>query len=227
MSWPAASTHFGAGRVAEDVVVRVERVQAAICREVRVEGEAEQPAIPVVVDVYLQVGVGRGAGIRERVEVFDGSALLGDEHAAIRGECHRGRVDQAREDNRVMESGCLDGCHISGRSLRRTRIVGQSEHLGAVGRSGRRVDCAEWPGRQEHRPEHDRRKKRGPPEARSVDGEACDVPCHVAKCSTDEPTSTSVSAGPPTSPDATTHRDHCHIEHVVEMGCRAYTLRPW
>ncbi len=59
----------------------------------------------------------------------------------------------------VVEPGRADSGHLGGRSGRRARIVRQAEHLRPVGRSRRRIDCAEWPGRHEHRPQNDRRRK--------------------------------------------------------------------
>ncbi len=97
----------GIAAAAEDVVVGVERVQIrAAGRELRVDREAEQAAIPVVVDGGGQVGDGRRRRIGQAVELLDASVLLGDEHHAAVGREHDGRrIAQAAPQQPILETG--------------------------------------------------------------------------------------------------------------------------
>ena len=100
-------------------------------REVRVEREPQQAAIPVVVDLRAQVDdLGRRrAG--EAVEDLQQTALLGDEDAPVGREADVRRVCQTREDDRVREAcgeaggrGCNGGLRIPEEGLRRLRRWG-------------------------------------------------------------------------------------------------------
>ncbi len=55
------------------------------------EREAEQAAIPEVVDLRPEVGEHGGGRVVEAVEHLDDAALLGDEHPPVRREADRGR----------------------------------------------------------------------------------------------------------------------------------------
>jgi hypothetical protein len=68
-------------------------------RELRIERDAEQAAIPEVVDLGAQVGRDRRRRRAQAREDFDQAALLGDEDAAVRREGDIGRLGQAAEDD--------------------------------------------------------------------------------------------------------------------------------
>ena len=85
-------------------VVGVEDVDVRCRREVRVERQPEQAAIPVVVDLRSEIGEGRGFGVVEPVEYFDHAALLGDEDAPVAREPERGRVVQAADGDGLLEA---------------------------------------------------------------------------------------------------------------------------
>ena len=92
-------------------VVGVEDVDVRVGREVGVERDAEQAAVPEVVDVRAQVGEDGRRRVGEVVEDLDQAALLGDEDPAVGGEANGGRVGQAAEDDRLLEAaaGALAG----------------------------------------------------------------------------------------------------------------------
>jgi hypothetical protein len=89
--------------------VRVEDVDVVVGREVGVDLEPEEPAVPEVMDLGAEVGDDRE---RVRVDVgedLDEAALLRDDHAAVRQETEGRRVGQAAEDDRLGEAGLLVG----------------------------------------------------------------------------------------------------------------------
>jgi hypothetical protein len=58
-----------------------------------------------------------------------------------------------------------------------------------------------------------------------MDGEARDVPCHIAKCSTG---TASARCEFSQEPHLAMRRGNANeTEHVVEIRRRAYTLQPW
>src|SRR5205085_563724 len=69
-------------------VVRVEEIEVRARREARVEREAEQAAVPVVVDLVPEVGDHGRRRVREAVEDLDEPTLLGDEDSAVGREAH-------------------------------------------------------------------------------------------------------------------------------------------
>ena len=166
------------GGAAELVVVRVEDVDVGRRRKVRVELEAEQAAIPEVVDLRPKVGERRRRRVREVVEHLHESALLGDEDTSVGGESDIGRLRQAREDDRLVESGrqrrrATDGRRRETEERRgheRSRREGAQQH-GATGtmRPGPtlrhpRYCCIRHPPRTVQRYPHRTRPKRGGPQ---------------------------------------------------------------
>lgn len=93
------------GGAADRGVVGVEDVDGRVGREVGREGQPEQPAVPEVVDVDVQVGEDVRRGVGERVEDLDDPALLGHEHPAVRGELDGRGVGQPAEDDALLEPG--------------------------------------------------------------------------------------------------------------------------
>src|SRR5262245_47341907 len=67
------------------------------------EGEAEQPTIPEVVDVGTEVRKDGGSRRAEAVVYLDDSALLGHEHPAVAGEFDGRGQGEPTEDGRVLE----------------------------------------------------------------------------------------------------------------------------
>ncbi len=131
------------GRPSDRRVVGVEDVYVGLGREVRIERDAEQPPVRVVVDLRSQVGEDRGRRVAEAVEDLDQAALLGDEHAAIGREAHGGRLVEAAEDHRLREPGRLGGAGGRGSIARverrgATRDVRRARGFpGAAGHEGR------------------------------------------------------------------------------------------
>ncbi len=95
------------GRAADHGVEGVEDVDVVVRREVGVDRQPQQAAVPEVIDLRAQVGddgVGVGREVREEL---DQAALLGDQHAAVRKEAHDGRVRQAGEDGALGKARLL------------------------------------------------------------------------------------------------------------------------
>jgi hypothetical protein len=92
-------------RRAQLVVVRVEHVHVGVGREVRSERHPQEPSIPEVVDVDVEVGEDRWRGVGERVEYLDDATLLGHEDAAVAGEPHHGWIGQTAERHQLLETG--------------------------------------------------------------------------------------------------------------------------
>ena len=123
---PAAHHASVAGRICAGVVepgrrspdrgvVRVEHVDRVVHREVWVERQAEQPPVPVVVDLRTQVRHDVGGAVLEAREHLDEAALLGHEDPAVGRERQRGRLREAREDDVLLEArGQRDGCRWLG-----------------------------------------------------------------------------------------------------------------
>ena len=64
-------------------VVGVEHIDVGVRREVRVERQPQQPAVPEVVHLRPQVREDVRLHVRQRVEDLDETALLGDEDASV------------------------------------------------------------------------------------------------------------------------------------------------
>ena len=95
-----------ARHLAEDVVVRVHHVDVRTARrEGRIDGQAHQAAIPVVVDVRVEIGEHRRGGVVDARVELDGPALLGDEDVPVRCERDRHRVVEPGEHHLVLERG--------------------------------------------------------------------------------------------------------------------------
>jgi hypothetical protein len=122
------------------MVVRVERVDVGLRRKARVELEAEQPAVPEVVDVRAEVGEEGGGWVREAVEDLDQAALLRDEDAAVRSEPDGRGLRQPAEDDVLLEAG-RERC---GRSVRGREERGRDERRGEASKEG----CSEPQGRR-------------------------------------------------------------------------------
>ena len=86
-------------------VERVRDVHVGTGRELRVDRESEQPAVPEVEDLGPEVGEDRRRRVREAVEHLDEPALLGDEYATVGRERERRRVAQSGVDDAVLEPG--------------------------------------------------------------------------------------------------------------------------
>ena len=92
-------------RAAGRGVVRVEEVDVRVGGEIRVHGKAEQPPVPVVVDLGPQVGDlcrRRVGGVLVRLH---DAALLRHEHAPVGCELDRRRRVEPGEGNRLLETG--------------------------------------------------------------------------------------------------------------------------
>ncbi len=97
------------GQRADRRVVRVQHVEEALGRVVRVDCHPEHPAVPEVVGVRAQVDRRRRRAVVQAVERLDATVLLGDEHAAVGGKPHGRRVREPREDRRLLEVGLQRG----------------------------------------------------------------------------------------------------------------------
>jgi hypothetical protein len=86
-------------------VVRVEHVDVRARREIRVERHSQQPAIPEVVDVPVQVREDRRRCVRQVVEDLDHTALLGYEHAAVGREAERRGIREPAEEDAFLKGG--------------------------------------------------------------------------------------------------------------------------
>ena len=85
-------------------VVCVEDVHVRLGGEVGVEREAQEAAVPEVVDLGSQVGEHGRRRVVEVVEDLDQAALLGNEHAPVAGELDRRRLGQSGEDDLLLEA---------------------------------------------------------------------------------------------------------------------------
>ena len=88
-------------------VVRVQDVDVRVGREVGGERHAQQAAVPVVVDLALEVGERDRGRVGQAVEDLDRPALLGDEDPAVLRELDDRRVDEPAQDGLVLEA-CRD-----------------------------------------------------------------------------------------------------------------------
>ena len=138
-------------------VVDVDEVVAGGA-ELRVDGDAGEPAVPVVVDLDVEVGdvdvVGERlelAGRGEVVEGLDDPGLQRDEGGPVRGEGHRHRLAEVADRDRVLEAGR----HLGRRrradagappGARRRRERGRDD-----ARQGRRAADGRGPGRERAR----------------------------------------------------------------------------
>ena len=95
----------GGGRAPRRGVVDVVDVDVGPGGPAGVDHEAQQAAVPVVVDRRAQVGEHRGGGVVHVVVGLDHPPLLGDEQPAIGGEGEGGRLHQARLLDREVEAG--------------------------------------------------------------------------------------------------------------------------
>ena len=135
--------HGGAGVIparrapARDGVARVEGVHVRAGREGGIERHPEEAAVPVVVDVGLEVREDRRRGVRDAVEDLDDAGLLGDEDAAVRREPQGCRQGQARPHVGVVEAG-----------QRVRRRANLEPFAGDAGRTGRPVIGQEAMGRR-------------------------------------------------------------------------------
>ena len=101
----APPARIGAGRLfADHVIEGVEDVYVRPRREARVEGEAEDAAVAVVVDLQLQVREGFRGFVGEVLVDEDLAGLFGDEDLAVGGETEGGRFFDVRERDRVLET---------------------------------------------------------------------------------------------------------------------------
>ena len=85
-------------------VVGVERVDPRLDREIRVQREAEEAAVPEIVGVRPQVGEDRRRSVGEVVEDLDDPALFGDEDPAVGRETDGGRLRQAAQGDRLLKA---------------------------------------------------------------------------------------------------------------------------
>src|SRR5207302_7844869 len=79
-------------RAADGTVHRVQDVHVRVRREVRIQGHAEQTAVPEVVHVPAEVLHQERAAIGQAVELHDLSALLAAVHATVVGELYNSTV---------------------------------------------------------------------------------------------------------------------------------------
>src|SRR5262245_18598887 len=115
------------------------------------EGEAEQPTIPEIVDVGTEVRKDGGSRRAEAVVYLDDSALLGHEHPAVARELDRGGVGEPGEDGRILEPR-WEGHPTSLASDEGRERRGEQEHPGHVaddlhgapGRAARPAPLARW-----------------------------------------------------------------------------------
>jgi hypothetical protein len=74
-------------------------------RELRVQREPQQAAVPEIVDLRSQIREHGRSGIPETVENFDDPAFLGDENPAVGRERGLGRCGQPADHGGVGEPG--------------------------------------------------------------------------------------------------------------------------
>jgi hypothetical protein len=111
--------------------VDVEQIDEAVLRERWVGGEAQQPAVPVVVHPRAQVD----EGIRQQASAGDDAhhaGLLGNQHAAVWQRRERNRQRQTARHGVVHEA--VD--HAVGRGPRRHGKVDQYDESGERGLHG-------------------------------------------------------------------------------------------
>ncbi len=108
-------------------VMRVEHVDVGRGREAGVEGQADKPAVPVVVDVGAQVGEERRRRVADAVVDVDPAALLRHEDAAVGSKADRGRVGEPAPDRGLGEP-CREGRGFGARSEREPEYEHGDQH---------------------------------------------------------------------------------------------------
>ena len=129
-------------RLAERSVVGVQDVDVGPRRELRVQRQPEQPAIPIVVDLRAQVRERRARRVVHGAKHLDDTILLRDKDAAIGAKADRRRIVQPRQHRSVLKP-----VRQHGRRRRRRRKTGENDHHNrhddpAQGSTTRRIGAA-------------------------------------------------------------------------------------